>query len=286
MSADRRILRVFPQRTAYTPDDDMVRIGQPGLFDDDLPGKVDEVHVSCVFTWDVTVCKHLAKIWSQFLGVKARMGGPGYSMWEAHPATFTPGLYVRKGVTFTSRGCYNHCPFCLVPKREGRLVELPVQPGHIVQDNNLLACSMEHFREVCSMLAGQDERVEFRGGFEAALLKPEHVAMLADVSVLRIYLASDGMEVTRALHKAREMLHRYSRERLAVYVLAGFYENDAPYRVEERCRELWRMELMPFVQLYRPPDGETYWGPEWKQLARRWSKPQIIRRRMKDLVHA
>lgn len=40
-------MRVFPRRTNATPDDEMVRIGEPTLFDE-----CDEVHVSVAFDWD------------------------------------------------------------------------------------------------------------------------------------------------------------------------------------------------------------------------------------------
>lgn len=45
------ILRVFPRRTSYTPDDPLVRIGPPGAWDVGLD--VDEVHISVPFTWDM-----------------------------------------------------------------------------------------------------------------------------------------------------------------------------------------------------------------------------------------
>lgn len=38
-----KILRVFPRRTSYTPDDELVYIGMPGLI---IP-EHDEVHISC-----------------------------------------------------------------------------------------------------------------------------------------------------------------------------------------------------------------------------------------------
>ena len=68
-----------------------------------------------------------------------RLGGPAFNS----PCNgFEPGLYVVPGVTFTTRGCNNQCPWCLVPEREGRLVEYrDFAPGHTIQDNNLLQAS-------------------------------------------------------------------------------------------------------------------------------------------------
>jgi len=51
-----KILRVFPRRTAATPDDDMVRIGFPDLF----PPECDEIHVSVTFTGDLAKAEKMA----------------------------------------------------------------------------------------------------------------------------------------------------------------------------------------------------------------------------------
>lgn len=53
---EMKIIRVFPHRTSYTPDDDYVFIGMPPFL---LP-EHDEVHISCTFTWDRDYCKELA----------------------------------------------------------------------------------------------------------------------------------------------------------------------------------------------------------------------------------
>lgn len=42
-----RLIRVFPRTTKATPDDELVRFGPPGLFDE-----ADEVHISVAFTYD------------------------------------------------------------------------------------------------------------------------------------------------------------------------------------------------------------------------------------------
>ena len=74
-----------------TPDDDLVRIGEPDL----LPvPEVDEVHVSCVFTWHVERAKVIAGAWAARLpGVPVRLGGPAFGDegGEFVPVTFLPG---------------------------------------------------------------------------------------------------------------------------------------------------------------------------------------------------
>ena len=68
---DRKIARVFPRITKATPDDDMCFFGPPPLLT--LP-EIDEVHVSCVFTYDRTKAEELAYQW-EVVGVPVKIGG-------------------------------------------------------------------------------------------------------------------------------------------------------------------------------------------------------------------
>ena len=151
-----KIIRVFPYRTSYTPDDPYVFIGYPQFL---LP-EHDEVHISCTFSWDRAKCEELAFQWEAFTKKPVKLGGVAYG---SPTDDFTPGMYVKKGIVFTSRGCNNNCPFCIVPKNEGRLKELPIHVGNIIQDNNFLQTSRTHKEKVFEMLKTQ-RRVEFRGG--------------------------------------------------------------------------------------------------------------------------
>ena len=96
-----RVLRVFPQRTSYTPDDGMVWIGEPAPL---LIPPHDEVHISCVFTWDKEHCEQLKYQWEAWTDKPVLIGGPAYGS----PANgFTQGRYVKSNIIFTSRGCNN-----------------------------------------------------------------------------------------------------------------------------------------------------------------------------------
>lgn len=79
----------------------------------------------------------------------------------------------------TSRGCPRRCRNCLVPSRDGPLRELPITSGWLVQDNNLLACSWDHFRAVLDMLRREQHRAEFVGGLDVSLLTAGHVHELS-----------------------------------------------------------------------------------------------------------
>ena len=71
---EKKILRVFPHRNNYTPNDDMVRIGFPDMLP--LPDH-DEVHISCTFTWDKELCEQMKLSWEMKTDKPVLLGGGG-----------------------------------------------------------------------------------------------------------------------------------------------------------------------------------------------------------------
>ena len=267
------IIRVFPRRTSHTPTDDMVFIGNPPLM---LPSG-DEVHVSCAFTWDTKRALLLADAWRQYYST-VKVGGPAF---DDLAGEFTPGLYVREGITTTSRGCNHQCPWCFVPKREGRLRELAIKPGYILQDNNLLQCSRPHLERVFAMCRQQKHAVSFPGGFEAALVSDWVAGELRSLRIGEIWLAADHDAALRPLEKAVHKLHWLPRRKLRCYVLIG-YDGEAIADAEARLRAVWDVGVLPFAQLYRDADNSIRWPYEWRQLARTWSRPAAMFALMKQ----
>lgn len=70
-----KTIRVFPRRTSMTPIDENVRINsEPGFFDE-----ADEVHVSCLFSYDRERAQQLADAWSKS-GFNVKLGGVAYGV--------------------------------------------------------------------------------------------------------------------------------------------------------------------------------------------------------------
>jgi hypothetical protein len=262
------VIRVFPRRTSYTPRDALAFVGDPPL----LRPLAAEVHVSVTFTWDIPEGKRLAEAWAQYYPV-VRLGGPAFG----DPGDdFVPGRYVRSGVVFTSRGCNNRCPWCLVPDREGPLRLLPIAPGHIVQDNNFLQCPAAHRQAVYRMLARQPRAAVFAGGLQADLVTDEVADELRAVRIGCVFLAADTDAALRPLERALRRLSFLRRDQLRCYVLCG-YGGETVEQAEARLERVWEWGAMPFAQLYQPPDQRLVYGPEWRALARRWSRPAIMK---------
>ncbi len=101
----KKIARVFPSKTNMSPDDEHAYFKEPDLF----TPIYDEVHVSCTFTWDKPRAYALAEAWKNHGEVK--IGGVAIDGESDQP--FVSGMYLKKGVTITSRGCPNKCHFCI-----------------------------------------------------------------------------------------------------------------------------------------------------------------------------
>lgn len=261
-----RIARVFLTKTNMTPDDEDVYFGPPpGLLDI----KYDEVHISATFTWDIRELG-IANYWEEYGTVK--IGGPACG---DPGGEFTPGLYLKKGVTITSRGCPRNCPWCYVPKREGRIRELKIHAGNIVQDNNLLACSKAHVQKVFEMLRGQ-RAIDFAGGLDCRLLEDWMIEELRSLKIKQLWFAYDSERYKTAVKRVGTKLkQQFPRNKLRCYVLIGF-KGDTLDKAESRLRQVWEFGFLPFAMLYRPQQ----YTKDWYVLARNWSRPAITKRIM------
>lgn len=264
------IARVFPRRTAATPDDALAFTGPPGLF----PPEVDAVHVSVAFTWDMSRAERLAREWRAVAPVT--ISGPATG---ERGGDFMPGLYLKKGYVITSRGCPNRCWFCSVWRREGEsLRELPITEGFNILDDNLLACSRGHIDAVFAMLATQHERARFTGGLEAARLEGWHVDRLGAIKPALVYFAYDEERDWEPLVAAADKLRRAEvirpgRHVVRAYVLIG-YPKDTMADAERRLRRCIELGIMPMAMLYRDAKGAR--DPEWRRFQRLWALPKVI----------
>lgn len=278
------IIRVFPRKTSLSPTDPYSFFGDPPLW----RPPADEVHVSLTFTWDIVEAKRLQEAWAQYYPV-VKLGGPALGNGAD---IFVPGMYVRPGVTFTSRGCNNNCPWCIVPGTEGRLRTIPIMPGHIMQDNNFLQCPTSHRTKVYQMLSSQRKAAVFAGGLDTRLITDEVVDELRDLCINQIFLAADTEAALKPLRKAvkklqwlrtnAEMDKRTPPKKLRCYVLIS-YGNETIEQAEARLMQVWEIGAMPFAQLFQPPDQYICYSHEWKMLARTWSRPAVMKAKMKEI---
>ena len=263
-----RVIRVFPRRTLLTPDDPYSFIGDPPMW----RPEAEEVHVSCTFTWDIKEVKRLREAWNQYYPT-VYLGGPAI---DRNGNNFIPGVYIKNGVTFTSKGCNNNCPWCLVPEYEGKLQEIEdFAPGYIIQDNNLLQCSEGHIKRVCKMLRSQRRAAIFSGGIDARLVTDVIAELFRSIKINQLFLAADTTASLLPLQEAVEKLPFLKRDKLRCYVLIGKDEDIA--HSEFRLKRVWEIGCLPFAQLYQPKDKWIEYDSDWKDLNRVWSRPAITK---------
>ena len=137
------------------------------------------VYLSVVFSWHLQKAYQRA-IWWRAQGYEVVAGGPavdydpGFLSEVAEVNGATPAVLERHNpnATRTSTGCIRNCPFCVVPRIEGALVELKHwDPQPMVCDNNLLACSRAHFDRVIDKLKPV-KQVDFNQGFRCPVPDP------------------------------------------------------------------------------------------------------------------
>lgn len=268
------MIRVFARKTKWTPTDEDAFYGVPSCFFCGEYAKDTPVYVSCTFTWDKRRAAMLAKEWSLFFD-NVLIGGPAF---DDPGVLFVPGRFIKEGVTFTSRGCPKRCPWCLVPKREGKIRELHISPGNIVQDNNLLACSRYHIERVFEMLAGQKKAIKFLGGLDIDYLKPWHVDMFKKIKIGKsgLCVACDRKEDLARLDKAADLLSDFSIEKKRCYVLVGM-NGETQEEAQARCVAVYKKGFLVFAQLYRDPQAKQSRG-EWRDFCYFWTNPRLYRK--------
>ena len=269
------MIQVFARKTSFTPTDDRAFYGEPPLFVLNEYKYDYPVAVSVTFTWDMAKGKSLVKAWSQHFH-HVEIGGPAY---DDPGSQFLSGVFIKKGITFTSRGCPKRCPWCMVPQREGKLREYFVEPGNIIQDNNILACSPKHIKKVFEMLARQRKGIEFKGGLDIDYMQPWHIDLLKKVKIGKsgLCVACDRPEDLKRLDKAADMLSDFSIEKKRCYVLVG-KDGETQEQAQIRCIAVLRKGFLPYAQLFRGLDADPARG-QWRDFCHFWASPGLYRKK-------
>lgn len=273
-----RIARVFPRKTSMSPRDDLAFFGPPTI--ETMGMDIEAVHVSVTFTWDLEKAEELYEQW-QLLGVPVEVGGPAF---DDRMGDFTPGMYVREGCVFTSRGCQKDCWFCSVPKcAHGVIRELPICDGYNIMDDNILGTSEAHFRGVIDMLKRQKERAVFSGGLEPSFLQPWQAELLREVNPKTMYTAYDTKDDHEAIRQMAKILWEAGfspkGHQMKCYCLCG-YEGDSFDEAEKRMHQIMDVGFLPFAMLYRDDQGQT--NKEWRKFQREWANAFIVGKKFSE----
>lgn len=237
----------------------------------------DRVYSSKVFTFTPE---------NPYLPPDTIKGGTGYGLYNDLPSEIDnmfPDYSIYPecdyAIGFLTRGCIRHCPWCVVPKKEGmirayrtwREIKRPDSKRIVFMDNNVLACP--HGIEQMRDMIGEDVRIDFNQGLDARLIDDDIACLLSKLKWMRFIRMScdtDAMlnTVTNAI--GRLQAHGVKPYKAFVYLLVQDVES-----AERRALALRDLGAEVFAQPYRDFTTNQEPAQELKRLAR-WINHKAI----------
>lgn len=237
----------------------------------------DRVYSSKVFTF-TPECPYLPE--------NTVKGGTGYGILDELPpdvdAVFPDySIYPKcdHAIGFLTRGCIRKCPWCIVPKKEGKIrpyrtwqeIKRPDSRDIVFMDNNVLA--HEWGLKQIEDMGGKNVRVDFNQGLDARLITDNVAQMLARLKWINyIRMSADTDAMLDVVLTAIDRLGKYGVKpyRVFVYVLIQDIESG-----ERRVIALRDVGANPFAQPYRDFTTNAEPPQEQRDLAR-WVNHKAI----------
>jgi len=219
-----------------------------------LLGWYDKVYSAKVFTWTPP---------DPYLPKDTVCGGTGFDVTKTLPEEIENmlpdyGLYnCNKSYGFLTRGCIRACPWCIVPRKEGKIrahhdiEDFARHKEVVLMDNNVLAHA--HGIAQIEKIAKLGLKVDFNQGLDARLLDASMARLLGKVKWSpSVRLACDSVAMIEPIRKAVELLrwHNVTPSQYFCYVLVKDVDDAL-----ERVKFLKGVYVYPFCQPYRDQDG-------------------------------
>ena len=187
---------------------------------------------------------------------------------------------------FTSRGCVNRCPYCIVWRIEKGMwinenwkdtIDMS-RPNIRIMDNNLSAAAsnLDHLKDVINFTVENNKGVSFESGFDCKYITKPMAKELSRIKYVNngMRLAFDRLEEDGIFQSAVKMLKDSGISAplaMMAYVLFNF--NDSPKEADYRARECAKLVVRPYIQMYRPLNSlsktDVFVGKYWtRRLAR------------------
>ena len=237
----------------------------------------DRVYSSKVFTFTQE---------NPYLPENTIKGGTGYGIYdELSPEIdkmfpdYTIYPKVNYAIGFLTRGCIRKCPWCVVPKKEGRIkpyntwrdIKRPDSRDIVFMDNNVLAC--EHGISQMVDMIGQKVRIDFNQGLDARLITDDVADILSRLKWMQfIRISCDTDAMLDVCLSVIDKLGGYGIKpyRVFVYLLVQDLES-----AERRAIALRNAGANPFAQPYRDFANNIEPSEEQKRFAR-WVNHKAI----------
>jgi hypothetical protein len=242
-----------------------IRALQPELWD-----APDLVYASVVFERNQALGEEVKTIYPS-----AQIGGTG---WDVNLRLEDVGITTldqdysiyprfKPSIGFTQRGCRFRCPFCVVPKKEGRVTEVqtiseiwrgdPHPRDIVLLDNDFFG--QRSWPARIEELRQGDFRVSFNQGINARTLTDESAAALASVRYYDghfkrrcIYTAWDNRKDEKRVFHGLEALvrHGVKPHHIMVYMLIAYWPDETVDDWLYRQRRLREFGAKPYPMPY------------------------------------
>lgn len=210
---------------------------------------------------------------------------PDYSIYPHIPSDTAYG--------FLTRGCPNRCPWCVVPRKEGRIrpymdcdeIAIEGRTKLVLMDNNILAAG-DYAVSQLEKIIERDYRVDFNQALDARLVDDRFARLLAQCKWIdrRIRFGCDTPAQVKHCERAISMINGYGyRGEYFLYTML----NDDFRECYERIHYWWvrnheqrakhAPNIYPYAQPYRDPDNPRRPVPGWQKDVARWvNKHQVF----------
>lgn len=182
---------------------------------------------------------------------------------------------------FLTRGCPNHCSWCIVPKKEGNIraysdIEdfLQGRKTAILMDNNILA--HEHGLQQIEKIIRLKIKVDFNQGLDARIIASDKsiAEMLTKVKWKRyLRIACDTKAQIPIVKQALKNLNSFGFKNYRVFVYVLIKNIPESLQIIEFLKQ---KGCSPFAQPYRNFEN-NFVDPEQKKLARWVNRKEIFK---------
>ena len=193
---------------------------------------------------------------------------------------------------FLTRGCPNHCKWCVVPKKEGNIAtymdieEIAVngRKNIILMDNNILASDygLQQIEKIISM----GVRVDFNQGLDARLVTDDIARLLARVKWIKlIRFGCDTPGQIAECERATALIDKYGyKGEYFFYCILLKDFKEAFERVNHWKKKGGR--FLPHCQPYRDLNNPRQIIPQWQKDLAGWADKKWIFRscEFKDFI--
>ena len=156
---------------------------------------------------------------------------------------------------FLTRGCIRHCPWCIVPEKEGYIKPVSTiediaqdRKEVVLMDNNFLAAPDDFVFDQLERIRRSGIAIDFNQALDARLVSPAKAAALAACKWIRfIRFSCDTAGMIEPVRNAVSMIRKHRpRMQFFIYLLIREIED-----AEKRLHAMLELNVTPFAQPYR-----------------------------------